>query len=166
MTVALPTEPHGIPYHYHAQRIFCAIMFNNVAYQAATDGRAFQLIPLTLFSLVRSSTTRLLVACVTGTNSLLSSQPSSLQVVAAGIHRPRCQSYFVPISQRTFLLSSLRKVRDSNSRYVAVCLVSGEVPSSTRPTFLMFFCLKSYYVTMSFLKTCEPHGGQEMKKKN
>ena len=109
-------------------------MFNNVAYQAATDGRAFQLIPITLVSLVRSSTTRLLVACVTGTNSVLSSQPSSLQVVAAGIHRPRCQSYFVPISQRTCLLS-LRKVRDSNSRYVAVCLVSGEVPSSTRPTF-------------------------------
>ena len=36
-------------------------MFNNVTYQAATDGRAFQLIPLILISLVRSSTARLLV---------------------------------------------------------------------------------------------------------
>lgn len=128
-----------------------------MAYQAATDGRAFQLIPLTLVSLVRSSTTRLLVACVTGTNSVLSSQPSSLQVVAAGIHRPRCQSYFVPISQRTFLLS-LRKVRDSNSRHVTVCLVSSEVLSATQPTLHDVFYLEvdnCFVVFWVSLKTCE-----------
>ena len=44
----LPVSPHGKPYHYHAQRIFCAIKLNYVTYQAATDRRAFQLIPLSL----------------------------------------------------------------------------------------------------------------------
>ena len=38
---ALPTELHGKPYHYHAQRIFCAIKLNYVAYQAATAGGRF-----------------------------------------------------------------------------------------------------------------------------
>ena len=98
---ALPTELHDVPYHYHAQRIFCAIMLNNVAYQAATDGRAFQLTPLSLVSLVRSSTARLLVACATGINTTQSSQPASLLCVAAGIHRPHCQSWLSPTCQRT-----------------------------------------------------------------
>ncbi len=93
------------PYRYHAQRISCAIMFNNVAYQAATDGRAFQLIPLILVSVVRSSTAGLLVTSATGTNSVPSSRPVSLQVVSAGIHRPRCQSWFVTNMSKNVFLS-------------------------------------------------------------
>ena len=113
---ALPTELHDIPYHYHAQRISYAIMFNNVAYQAATDGRAFQLIPLILVSVVRSSTAGLLVTSATGTNSVPSSQPTSLQVVSAGIHRPRCQSWFVTNMSKNVFLSRCGKerIRTSN----------------------------------------------------
>ena len=115
----LPTELHGIPYHYHAQRIFCAIMFNNVAYQAATDGRAFQLIPLILVSIVRSSTSGLLVASDTDVNIKRSSQPLSLTFAAAGIHRPRHQSWLCTnMSKNYFSFHRLRKVRDSNSRSV------------------------------------------------
>ena len=45
-------------------------MFNNVVYQATTDGRAFQLIPLSLISVVRSSTSGLLVASDTDSTPL------------------------------------------------------------------------------------------------
>ena len=103
-----------LPYRYHAQRIFCAIMFNNVAYQAATDGRAFQLIPLILVSVVRSSTAGLLVTSATGTNTVPSSQPTSLWVVSAGIHRPRCQSWFVTNMSKNvspFIVSGRCRIR-------------------------------------------------------
>ena len=65
-----------------------------------------KLIPLILVSVVRSSTAGLLVTSATGTNSVPSSRPVSLQVVSAGIHRPQCQSWLLPICQRTYLLSS------------------------------------------------------------
>ena len=52
-------------------------------------------IHLCLVSVVRSSTSGPLVASDTDSSPAPSSQPSSLQFVAVGIRRPRCQSYVV-----------------------------------------------------------------------
>ena len=81
-------------------------MFNNVTYQAATDGRAFKLIPLILISLVRSSTARLLVH--------LRHWHQHRPIIATNV-APGCIGWNTPTSvpvlvcptcQRTYLLSS------------------------------------------------------------
>ena len=57
-------------------------------------------IHLCLVSVVRSSTSGLLVASDTDSSPAPSSQPSSLQFVAVGIRRPRRQSCFVFIMSK------------------------------------------------------------------
>ena len=86
-------------------------------------------IHLCLVSVVRSSTSGLLVASDTDSSPAPSPQPSSLQFVAVGIRRPRRQSYVVfQDVKKPLSFHSLRKVRDSNPRAIADLLLSRELP--------------------------------------
>ena len=143
-------------YRYHAHRISWAIMFNNVVYQATTDGRAFQLIPFSLISVVRSSTSGLLVASDTDNTPLH--------------HGNHCRSGVQQL-ESTALLSVL--VVTNISKNVLLSLVEGEgfeppmsyalcrylfqvMPSTTRPTFQYI-----YPESLVFSKPADHRGGLE-----
>ena len=131
-------------YHYHAQRISCAIMFNNVAYQAATDGRAFQLIPLILVSVVRSSTSGLLVASDTDNTPL-----RHRNHCRSGVQRleppPCCQSCLCNMSKNVspFIICGRCRIRTCDVPDSRCHLAVGysSLPSTTRPTFRYIFAI-------------------------
>lgn len=125
------------PYHYHAHRFLWAIMFNNVAFRAATDGRAFQLTPLSLISVVRSSTSGLLVFLRHWQHSTPSSQPLSLRCATAGT-TALLPILFVSTSQRTCLCGDcgIRTARTQSG----TDLQSAAFDHSAKPP-VMYYCI-------------------------
>ena len=122
-------------------------MFNNVAYQAATDGRAFQLIPLILVSVVRSSTSGLLVASDTDNTPL-----RHRNHCRSGVQRleppPCCQSCLCNMSKNVspFIICGRWWIRTTDVPDSRCHLAVGYsfLPSTTRPTFQYIFAMVSF----------------------